>query len=69
MSASYRSLPKESHNQNQRAILVFTATFNESENIERLCKDILATSNNVEVLVVDDNSPDGTGDIVRKLEK
>ena len=69
MSASHRSLSKESHHQDQRAILVFTATFNESENIERLCKDILTTSNNVEVLVVDDNSPDGTGDILRKLEK
>ena len=67
MSASHRSLSKESRHQDQRAILVFTATFNESENIERLCEDILATSNNVEVLVVDDNSPDGTGDILRKL--
>ena len=44
--------------------LVVIPTFNERDNIEKLVSQILAQSDAVEVLVVDDNSPDGTGEIV-----
>ena len=47
--------------------LVVVPTYNERENIERLCEAILAQGRGVEVLVVDDNSPDGTGEIARRL--
>jgi dolichol-phosphate mannosyltransferase len=44
--------------------LVIVPTYNERENIERLIGEILAQDPRLEVLVVDDNSPDGTGAIV-----
>ena len=47
--------------------LVVTPTYNEAENIERFISQVLAQGTEIEVLVVDDNSPDGTGDIVEKI--
>jgi dolichol-phosphate mannosyltransferase len=44
--------------------LVIVPTYNERENIERLLDRLLALPHGLEVLVVDDNSPDGTGDLV-----
>jgi dolichol-phosphate mannosyltransferase len=41
--------------------LVALATYNEIENLPRLVEAILATLPTADVLVVDDNSPDGTG--------
>lgn len=47
--------------------LVIVPTYNESENIERLVIRLRALPEDVHVLVVDDNSPDGTGAIVDAL--
>jgi dolichol-phosphate mannosyltransferase len=47
--------------------LVIIPTYNESENLPRLIPAILAQGEQFEVLVVDDNSPDGTGEIVDTL--
>jgi len=47
--------------------LVIVPTFNERENISRLIKAVLEKDSRLEVLVVDDGSPDGTGDIVEAL--
>src|SRR6202022_2289094 len=47
--------------------LVVVATYNERENIEPLLTQILAHAGGSRVLVVDDNSPDGTGDVARAL--
>jgi dolichol-phosphate mannosyltransferase len=44
--------------------LVIVPTFNERENITRLIGSILEQDSRLEILVVDDGSPDGTGDIV-----
>jgi len=44
--------------------LVVIPTYNESENIGRIVPMVLEQGPGVEVLVVDDNSPDGTGRIV-----
>ena len=41
--------------------LVMLATYNEIENLPRLVDEILETTPQVDLLVVDDNSPDGTG--------
>ncbi len=49
--------------------LVVTPTYNEADNIEKFVKEVLRQAPEIEVLVVDDNSPDGTGDIVDKLKK
>jgi dolichol-phosphate mannosyltransferase len=48
--------------------LVVTPTYNEAENIERFITQVLSQGSEIEVLVVDDNSPDGTGEIVEKLQ-
>jgi dolichol-phosphate mannosyltransferase len=52
--------------QTERA-LVIVPTYNERENIERLIAAVLEKDKRLEVLVVDDGSPDGTGDIVEQL--
>ncbi|MGB9601397.1 MAG: polyprenol monophosphomannose synthase [Verrucomicrobiia bacterium] len=49
--------------------LVIIPTYNERENIESLVKTILALPVEVDVLIVDDNSPDGTGEIAERLAK
>lgn len=47
----------------ERALVVIP-TFNERANIQRIIAAVLAQDERLEVLVVDDGSPDGTGDIV-----
>ena len=47
--------------------LVIVPTFNEKENIERLTAAVLAQDQSIDVLVVDDGSPDGTGAIVDSI--
>ncbi len=48
-------------------ISVIVPTYNEIENITDLVAQLLALPLNLHVIVVDDNSPDGTGDAVDKL--
>ena len=47
--------------------LIFTATFNESKNIEELISKIFDLNKNVDLLIVDDNSPDKTYEIIEGL--
>jgi dolichol-phosphate mannosyltransferase len=47
--------------------LVIIPTYNEAENIARIVPLVLAQDPEVHVLVVDDNSPDGTGALVDRL--
>lgn len=49
--------------------LVVTPTYNEAENIEPFIVKVLAQDIEVEILIVDDNSPDGTGDMVERLKR
>ena len=49
--------------------LIIIPTYNEAENIESVINKILSLQNNNYVLVVDDNSPDGTSNIVKNLKK
>lgn len=48
--------------------LVVTPTYNEAENIERFIAKVLSQGPDIDILVVDDNSPDHTGDIVERLQ-
>lgn len=48
-------------------ILVIVPTYNEKNNIIRLIPTVLKQNNNIEVLVVDDNSPDGTGSAIDQI--
>ena len=47
--------------------LIFVPTYNERENVERLCMEILALDLEADILFLDDNSPDGTGDIIDQI--
>ena len=49
------------------ALFVVIATYNEKENVKSLIEKILALEPAFHVLIVDDNSPDGTGRIVQQL--
>ncbi len=46
---------------------VVVPTYNEIDNIERLCREVLAVAPQVQILVVDDASPDGTADKAEAL--
>ncbi len=47
--------------------LIIIPTYNELENIRRLLPELMALDPDIRVLVVDDNSPDGTGKLVDEL--
>ncbi|HEY9383679.1 MAG TPA: polyprenol monophosphomannose synthase [Gemmatimonadales bacterium] len=47
--------------------LVIVPTYNESQNLPRIVPRILAQDGRLEILVVDDNSPDGTGRLASDL--
>jgi dolichol-phosphate mannosyltransferase len=49
--------------------IVIIPTFKERENIEAIIKTILSLEDPFDVLIIDDNSPDGTADIVKELQK
>jgi dolichol-phosphate mannosyltransferase len=48
-------------------VLVIIPTYNERENLTNLVPVVLGLDPSIEVLVVDDNSPDGTGDAAERL--
>ena len=60
---------KDKESMKTAAIAVIIPTYNESGNIEALVKEILALVDNTEIIIVDDNSPDGTGEIADELTK
>jgi dolichol-phosphate mannosyltransferase len=47
--------------------LVITPTYNERANVPTLVERVLAQDARLEILFVDDNSPDGTGDVIAGL--
>lgn len=49
--------------------LVIIPTYNEIDNIERIIEKVLPQHESIEMLIVDDNSPDGTGDKVLEIMK
>ncbi|MFN3820922.1 MAG: polyprenol monophosphomannose synthase [bacterium] len=53
----------------EKKILVIIPTYNERDNIEEVIRRVLAQSPHIDVLVVDDNSPDGTAEIVENMSR
>jgi dolichol-phosphate mannosyltransferase len=49
--------------------LVVLPTYNEAENVLPLAREVLSQDPRIDVLVVDDASPDGTGDLVAAAER
>jgi dolichol-phosphate mannosyltransferase len=47
--------------------LVIIPTYNEKENLPRLVEEVLALDEELHILVIDDGSPDGTGQIANAL--
>ncbi len=54
--------------QSRRPVVVIP-TYNEAENIEKLITEVIRAAEGARVLIVDDNSPDGTSDIVREIAR
>lgn len=52
--------------QPQRALIIFP-TYNERDNIEKIVHAVLPLDPRIHVLIVDDNSPDGTGEVADRL--
>ena len=53
----------------EKKILIFSATYNEAENIGSFIEKILKLNINLDLLIVDDNSPDKTWEIVSSYKK
>ena len=49
--------------------IVIIPTYNEKENIENIIRAVFGLKKTFHILVIEDNSPDGTADIVRRLQK
>lgn len=49
--------------------IIVIPTYNEIENIENIINAILNVQNDLNILIVDDNSPDGTSDAVLEMQK
>ncbi|GEO22514.1 polyprenol monophosphomannose synthase [Cyclobacterium qasimii] len=49
--------------------LVIVPTFNEMENIQDLIVEVMALPEDFDLLVIDDNSPDGTSNLVMQLQE
>lgn len=47
--------------------LVIIPTYNEKENIEKMIRKVFSLTKNFHLLIVEDNSPDGTGAIIKSL--
>ena len=45
--------------------LIFTATYNEAENISKLLDNILSQKLDADIYIIDDNSPDKTSEIIK----
>lgn len=52
-----------------RKAFVVIPTYNEQDNLQRLVEQVLLQDESLQVLVVDDNSPDGTGQLADELSR
>ena len=49
--------------------VIIIPTYNERENVERLVDAITGIQPDINILFVDDNSPDGTADLIKKMQQ
>ena len=53
----------------KKKTLVFTATYNEFENIEQFIKNVNSHDPKIDILIIDDNSPDKTYELIEEIKK
>lgn len=53
---------------NKNDSVVIIPTYNEKENIEKIIRAVFGLEKKFDILIIDDGSPDGTADIVRRLQ-
>jgi dolichol-phosphate mannosyltransferase len=61
--------PREVDNGVGKRALIVTPTYNERANLERFVSEVRRLAPSADLLIVDDNSPDGTGDIADDLAR
>jgi dolichol-phosphate mannosyltransferase len=49
--------------------IVIIPTYNEKENIEKIIRKVFSLEKEFDILIIEDNSPDGTANIVKELQK
>lgn len=52
---------------NDRVVII--PTYNEKENIENIIRYVFKLTPGFDILIIEDNSPDGTGDIVKRMQE
>lgn len=62
-------LPFKQKNKIVSKSLVIIPTYNEKENVEKMIRKVFSLKTPFHLLIVEDNSPDGTAKIVKKLQK
>ena len=53
----------------KKKLLIFTATYNEKNNIKIFLNNFFKLSLNADLLIIDDNSPDKTSDVIKQYQK
>ncbi|OGP12417.1 MAG: dolichyl-phosphate beta-D-mannosyltransferase [Deltaproteobacteria bacterium GWA2_50_8] len=48
--------------------IILIPTYNEKENIEKIIRKVFSLSKDFNILIIDDNSPDGTAKIIKNLQ-
>lgn len=67
MTEDEQPTPAPEAGQHRDRGLVIVPTYNECENIARIIEAVLSQDQRLEILIVDDSSPDGTGEIVDEI--
>ena len=49
--------------------IIIIPTYNEKENIEKIIRAVFSLEGEYHIIIIEDNSPDGTGQIVKRLQK
>ena len=60
-------LPGKTRNMDKKIVII--PTYNEKENISNIIRKVFSLEGGFHILVVDDGSPDGTGAIVKEMQK
>ena len=68
MTDGSKASKPEAGGQSARKVLVLLCTYNEVGNIPRILAEIRVALPSADVLVMDDNSPDGTAEKVKQLQ-